>query len=404
MGGSGSGRPQIRYLKLTEGQACYGGASVQEIEFVRYLKDVCNLAERTVGSRISNCRRVERYEGDLDDHFQADGMASLLRNLTYSTEDANRNLPARHHIPIVGNVRNGTATLKQAVGLYQQFRQSAGHRPETRRASSRPEPSRRKPGTAWPDWPQPDENDVLQLATVITPLVRFLHPQIVQRIVDDNGLNRSAWSTELERLGIDPDIYLWEGSPCAFPGVRRHAGSQEIAQFRKQASDSPERPADCLSLDDNDYPKHLWAYVFTGKPFRKQGPQGYQLAHLADHKAHNNRWREEFAAEPSNSPSNPPALFGLYTSPSNLAYIPSNFLKPTDFSGTLRALLLSRAYQLYGGVARLAPPPLVQRTEPNSKWHPDNFHWGECVGTVEHVDAFLQYRNQVMEELIRGSE
>ena len=319
---------------------------MQEIEFARYLKDVCNLAEGTVGTRVANCRRIERYEGDLDDHFQADGMASLMRNLAYSTEDANQNRPARHHIPIDGKVRNGTATLKQAAGLYQQFRQGAGYRPKAPRASSRPEPPRRTPGDGWPVWPQPDENDILHLATVITPLVRFLHPEIVQRVVHDNGVNRGAWSAELQRLGIDPDIYLWEGSPCAFPGVRRYAGSQEIAQFRKRTGDSPERPADCLCLDDNDYPKHIWA---------------------------------------------------------NLAYVPSNFLKPTDFSGTLRALLLSRAYQLYCGVARLAPPPLVGRTEPNSKWHPDNFQWGTCVGTVEYVDAFLQYRKQVMDELIRNS-
>ena len=391
-------------MRLTERWAYYRGASVQETEFIRYLKDVCDLAERTVGARVSNCRRVERYEGDLDVHFQGDGMASLMRSLTYSMEDSKWNHPARHNIPIVGDVRNGTATLKQAAGLYQQFRQGAGYRPKTPRASSRPEPSMRTPGDAWPVWPQPDENDVLQLAAVITPLVRFLHPKIVQRVVDDNSLQRGAWSSELQRMGVDPDIYLWEGSPCAFPGVRRYAGSQEIAQFRKQAGDSPGRPADCLCLDDNDYPKHIWAYVFTGKPFRKRGPQGYQLAHLADHKAHNNRWREEFAVESAtNPPPEPPALFGLYTSPANLAYVPSNFLKPTDFTGTLRAVLLSRAYQLYGSVARLAPPPLVERTEANSQWHPDNFQWGDCVGTVERVDSFLQYRKQLMDKLIRGS-
>ena len=377
---------------------------MQEIEFIGYLKNVCNLAERTVAARISNCRRVERYEGDLDVHFQTDRMVSLMRSLTYSTEDANQNRPTRHNIPIVGNLRNGTATLRQAAGLYQKFRQSAGYRPKAPRASSRPEPSKRTPGAAWPDWPQPDENDVFQLAALITPLVRFLHPQIVQQVVDDNSVNRATWSAEFQRIGIDLDIYLWEGSPCAFPGVRRHAGGQEIAQFRQQSGASPERPADCLCLDDNDYPKHLWAYVFTGKPFRKRGPQGYQLAHLADHKAHNNRWREEFAVEsPTNPPPDPPPLFGLYTSPANVAYVPSNFLKPTDFSGTLRALLLSRAYQLYGSVARLAPPPLVEKTEPNSEWHPDNFRWGDCVGTVEHVDSFLQYRKQLMDELISGS-
>ena len=373
---------------------------MQEIEFTRYLKDICNLAERTVTARVSNCKRVERHEGDLDDHFNTDCMFSLMRSLNYSTEDANQNRPARHSIPIVGNVRNGTATLKQASGLYQKFRYSVGNHPKVPRASSRAEPSKRTSGAAWPDWPQPDKDDVLQLAAVITPLVRFLHPQIVQQIVEDNSVSRASWSAEFQRMGINPDIYLWDGSPCAFPGVRRYAGSQEIARFRKQVGDSPKRPTDCLCLDDNDFPKHLWAYVFTGKPFRKRGPQGYQLAHLADHKAHNNRWREEFAVE---SQTNPPPLFGLYTSPANLAYVPSNFLRPTDFSGTLRGLILSRAYQLYGSVARLAPPPLVEKTEPDSEWHPDNFRWGDCVGTVENVDSFLHYRKQRMDELIRDS-
>ncbi len=377
---------------------------MQEIAFRRYLEDVCSLAKRAVTARVSNCRRVERFEDDLDVHFKEDGMVSLMRRLTYSTEDANQNRPTRHKIPIAGNVLNGTATLRQAAGLYQKFRQNAGDPQKAPPVSSIPEPSKRTPRVAWPDWPQPDENDVLQLARVITPLVRFLHPQIVQRVVDDNGVNRRTWSAELLRIGINPDIYLWDGSPCAFPGVRRHAGSQEIAQFKGRAGASSERPTDSLRLDDNDYPKHLWAYVLTGGPFRKRGPKGYQLAHLADHKAHENRWREEFKVEPStNPPSNPPPLFGLYTSPANLAYVPSNFLKPTDFSGTLRSLLLSRAFQLYGSVARLAPPPLVEKSLPNSEWHPDNFQWGDCVGTVDHVDAFLQYRERCMNELIRDS-
>ena len=250
----------------------------------------------------------------------------------------------------------------------------------------------------WPVWPQPDDVDIFRLASVITPLIRFLHPDIIQRVVDDNNLNRTDWSTKFRELEIDPNDYLWEGSPCAFPGVRRYAGSQEIAQFRGKAANSLRGPIDCLTLDDNDYPKHLWAYVLTGKPFQKRGPQGYQLAHLADHKAHNDRWQEEFAVE---SALSPPSLSGLYTSPTNLAYVPANFLKPTDFSGTLRALLLRKAYQLYGGIARLAPPPLVEKSADGPKWHPDNFEWASCVGTAEYVDDFLRFRRDRMNQLIQ---
>ena len=101
---------------------------MQVIEFSRYLRDVCDLAERTAASRVSDCRRIERYKGELDDLFKADGLVSMLQSLTYSTEDANRDLPARHNVPINGNLRNGTAPLKQAAGLYQKSRPGAGFR------------------------------------------------------------------------------------------------------------------------------------------------------------------------------------------------------------------------------------------------------------------------------------
>ena len=68
----------------------------------------------TVNSRISNCRRVERYEGDLDARYDADGLAGLTDRLNPSDP--------KHTIPIKGNSYNGTATLKSAVNLYRDFR------------------------------------------------------------------------------------------------------------------------------------------------------------------------------------------------------------------------------------------------------------------------------------------
>ena len=40
----------------------------------------------TVNSRISNCRRVERYEGDLDARYDADGLAGLTDRLNPSDQ------------------------------------------------------------------------------------------------------------------------------------------------------------------------------------------------------------------------------------------------------------------------------------------------------------------------------
>ena len=91
-------------------------------DFQQYLRDVRRLSERTIGSRLSNCRRVERYEGDLDEHFESDKCQNLLWQLTYSSDDQDRNRTPKHRIPIDGDVRTGSATLKQAVALYVQFR------------------------------------------------------------------------------------------------------------------------------------------------------------------------------------------------------------------------------------------------------------------------------------------
>ena len=91
-------------------------------DFQQYLRDVRRLSERSMGSRLSNRRRVERYEGDLDEHFESDQCQNLLWQLTYSTDDQDRNRTPKHRIPIDGDVRTGSATLKQAVALYVQFR------------------------------------------------------------------------------------------------------------------------------------------------------------------------------------------------------------------------------------------------------------------------------------------
>lgn len=80
----------------------------------------------TIQNRISNCRNVENFEGDLDQHFIKDYGLSLLEKLSYSTKEQQNNSPAKHKIPINGNIRTGSATLKQAVNLYMSFRKDNG--------------------------------------------------------------------------------------------------------------------------------------------------------------------------------------------------------------------------------------------------------------------------------------
>ena len=449
---------------------------VQEESFKAWLDVERELSTGTVGSRISNCKRVEHYEGDLDAHYDADGLAGLMDRLNPKRPE--------HKVLINGNIYNGTATLKSAVGLYRDFRDAGGGEagstevpskrfsqirgprsalpddlrlielkyawncescgtrlPIGRQAYWSPKargrawclmcltqenaitPNRdvqdadggeadsteapqaeqqsqvrrtRQPAADWPAWPTPGDEDLSELARAMTPLVRFLDPGIVYAVVEDNRRMGAGWSSRLKALGVDPAIYLWEGSPCAFPGIRRYAGSTESAVFRQRAA-ADEVPPQCLALDDNDYPKHLWAFAFTGKPFRKRGPDGYQLAHLFDHKEHGNRWREELDVPPE--AGEPVLPYGLFTSAANSAYVPGAFLRPTDFSHRLRSLIQRRALQLYGSICRIVPPPLSVKLCEDRNWSLDNFQWSTPVGGMDNVPDFLEFRRERLGEL-----
>ena len=80
------------------------------------------LAAGTQVSRTANCNTVEQFEGDLDEHFDRDGLAGLLRKLAYTTNERDGGRLPRHRIPINGDVVNGSTTYRSAIQLYRKFR------------------------------------------------------------------------------------------------------------------------------------------------------------------------------------------------------------------------------------------------------------------------------------------
>lgn len=374
----------------------------------RFSGDSTTLDIRTISSRISNCRTVERYEGDLDLQFDQDRLNGLIQRLKYSTEDERASQPPRHKVPINGNIRNGTATLRSAVSLYKQFRENwvegtplassivKGSSIRTSRRASRSQELR-----AWPTWEQPGPEEILAMAHLAVPFVRFLSPDIVRAVVENNEQHRESWREALQTRDVNPDAYLWPRSPCAFPGIRRYAGSQEVAAHRGHIGLDDNRPLNALALDDNDYPKQLWSFVFRGVQFSKFGPEGYALAHLADHKDHGNRFEKDFQI--TDTADSPRPLFGLYTCPSNTVYIPLNLIKPTDFVGTVRALLVRRAQQLYGSFCKILPPFLGIPEAHSAEWNVTEFKWSEPVGTIMNVQRFLDFRHGRLAKLIEAS-
>ena len=244
----------------------------------------------------------------------------------------------------------------------------------------------------WPTWELPSSNTILKLLKTITPYIRFLHPSIVEAVVQDNEVHRSFWCKKLLEHKINPDFYLWEKSSCAFPGIRRYSGNKEIAFYRKQIDQKDFQITEALRLDDNSFPKHIWSFLFRGKPFQNRGPQGYSLAHLADHKEYKNRIYDEF-----NSDSDQYLKFyGLYTSVSNTIYIPNTLLKPTDFNSDIRIILLNKAQDLYGNVCNIIHPSFNIKP---SIWSIHDFDWAEPVGDITHIKKFLDFRHRIIESL-----
>jgi hypothetical protein len=377
-------------------------------EFQKWLRQCPTISLAPERDALARCRRVENAEGDLDGHFATDQMADLLARLKYSSEDERSGRKPRHSIKFSNgaNIREGTAALAGAVRLYLRFSDDAASQPSFTQSDSTGRmkpiaPRQARKVSSWPEWQSPGNEELLQLAKITIPYIRFLHPDIVRDIVKDNEYRHEEWSDRLKKHGIDPALYLWQHSPCAFPGVRRYAGATEIAIYRGRM-EATARPESAIKLDDNDYPKHIWSFVFLGTPFRKSGPSGYSLAHLVDHKHYKNRGQEELKhVGVDEVPAQ--TLFGLYTSVTNTVYMPNGLIRPTDFSFSLRNLIQRRADEIYGGFCKLLPPHLSIRTGESDAWSLGSFDWCEPVGTLEHVPAFLQYRNKQMEMLFEAT-
>jgi hypothetical protein len=215
------------------------------------------------------------------------------------------------------------------------------------------------------------------------------------KIVDENAKLASTFYSKLKSKGIDPELYIWDKNSCCFPGVRRYAGSSEIAAHRKRMEISSVE--DAIALDDNDYPKQIWSFIFRDKQFSKYGPSGYSLAHLIDHKKEKNRMKDEFIFLDNHVFEK--TFYGLYTCASNSVYVPNNVMKPTDFNESIRNLLIRKAESLYGNYCNLVPSYIKVKEPVDSKWNIENFEWSTPVGTTDNLDDFFTFRNKKLDEI-----
>ncbi|GAA4355992.1 hypothetical protein GCM10023185_19360 [Hymenobacter saemangeumensis] len=169
-----------------------------------------------------------------------------------------------------------------------------------------------------------------------------------------------AWCAVLKKADVDREFYLWHGTACAYPGIRRKVGKNDESGATGKQN---------LSLDKsgNQMGHRPWELLHhTGADFRRMR-QGYELVHLFPHKA--DEWKKLLPLLPDEIQEAIPAewhtrlkvhgLPGLFSNPANTCFLPSALVRPTDGQSLLRQVLWKQAMRLYGSTTLL--PCLVAK-------------------------------------------
>jgi len=252
-------------------------------------------------------------------------------------------------------------------------------------------------------WPSVTTADEEALVRLVVPYVRWLHPDLLTQVQEDNERYLRNWQELLQRYTIPADLYVWPGSACVYPGVRRRSGNTD------------EKAQNCLVFDQNGnrLAHRIWELLGT-KQFKKERA-GYELVHLFPHQP--NEWRKLLAEGETELPYRLPArwreqlgdwqavlaktgLPALFSNPANMCFLPGSLVRPTDNASLLRLVLWQKAIQLYGRDA-LLPPGVA---EPLAGWlselpEIDGLDWSQCHhGSAERIQHLIAERDDKLKK------
>ncbi|HET6497610.1 MAG TPA: hypothetical protein VFH17_00950 [Coriobacteriia bacterium] len=229
---------------------------------------------------------------------------------------------------------------------------------------------------------------------VLTHLAHHVHPAIVE-VVQERNRDEFDYFRDLFADRVEVSHYLFDGSACVFPGVRRYtAGRGERQSYN---------PDYAAIIDDNAFPRHIWCYLESGKGYsgplwRDSGLGEFELAHTFGHKT------SEMEAEKQFFSSMRPDLhpYGDFTCAGNVTLLPKGTVRPTDNSNAAKAVFYRRYIDLYG------ESPLNGRSGFSDTlvpvWYSD-LVWNDPVLPDDwrsKVDDLLRYRTKRITHLMRS--
>jgi hypothetical protein len=227
-----------------------------------------------------------------------------------------------------------------------------------------------------------------ELAILLGKVTHHLHPKIVNYIINANR----DFKPEFQRYS-NPEIrseeFLFDGSDCIFPGVRRPINKETIgAKWKNNIYQ------DGTILNDNTYPRHIWSFIKSGKAYssnswKSTGLNAFELAHIFGHKADETHLEKKSFSQFYET-KNP---YSLFTSASNVVLIPKGLAKPTDKLESIKLCYYQRHIDLYGekfyhisGFRRELLPT----------WY-NEINWLEPIlpkDWKEKIDMVLEYRSR----------
>ncbi len=224
------------------------------------------------------------------------------------------------------------------------------------------------------------------ICSILAQLTYHIHPTIVAYIKTRN-IEEYDYFSDLFIDRVEISNYLFNGSACVFPGVRRY-----VAGRGKRHSYNPTYQA---IIDDNTFPRHIWSYLANGKGYsspnwRATGLNEFELAHIFTHKESEIEFEKEFfdTVEHGLQP------YSDFTCAGNVVLLPKGTVRPTDNSRAIKSAFYLRYIELYGEEPLIGrsgfKESLVPEWARDLKWNPPYLP----SGWRENTERLLAYRTQ----------
>lgn len=305
--------------------------------------------ENTVNAQLYRAGRVEQYYGDFDQHFEADGLTSVIDVFIYTTEDARQHKPNPTLIPYRGAVFGNMAGYKFSVRLYRRYRMEMrafdGEEAEaTDNTPSHPTRSARicrgtsKPGISPIENPVTLEHFGIDGFAALTTLI------------DNSHYKSLAQAMASLTLFSHPETVRQTGGKAVFRTIRGPRSPGAFAEVNGMR----------VMLDDN-----------------KSASDAFKWVHGITSRLRDIQFNHVYTASQD---------VEAYTSLANICVTPAFIAKLTDSTSPITSALLKyRVFDLYGWTP-------VGIEAPNKPEGYDELDWAPTLPPVDDVKAALEAR------------